>query len=70
VLGHVGNNEAVAAGGREPRLADQRRRRRLDVPRDVRALPPAAEAWGVHVIPWRNLREIYAVLRRREMLAL
>ena len=28
------------------------------------------EAWGVHVIPWRNLREIYTVLRRREMLAL
>jgi len=28
------------------------------------------EAWGVHVIPWKNLREIYAVLKRREMLAL
>ena len=28
------------------------------------------EQWGVHVIPWRNLREIYTVLRRREMLAL
>ena len=28
------------------------------------------EAIGVHVIPWRNLREIYAVLKRREMLAL
>ena len=28
------------------------------------------EAWGVHVIPWRNLREIYGVLRHREMLAL
>jgi KDO2-lipid IV(A) lauroyltransferase len=28
------------------------------------------EAWGVHVIPWRNLREIYGVLRKREMLAL
>src|SRR4029078_12504537 len=28
------------------------------------------EAWGVHVIPWRNLREIYAVLKNREMLPL
>jgi lauroyl/myristoyl acyltransferase len=28
------------------------------------------EAWGVHVIPWKNLREIYAVLKRGEMLAL
>jgi KDO2-lipid IV(A) lauroyltransferase len=28
------------------------------------------ESWGVHIIAWRNLREIFAVLRRREMLAL
>jgi KDO2-lipid IV(A) lauroyltransferase len=28
------------------------------------------EHWGVHVIPWRNLREIYQVLKRKEMLAL
>ena len=28
------------------------------------------EAWGVQVIPWRNLREIYSVLKRREMLGL
>ena len=28
------------------------------------------EGFGVHVIPWRNLREIYAVLKKREMLAL
>jgi len=28
------------------------------------------ESWGVHVIAWRNLREIYSVLRRKEMLAL
>ena len=30
----------------------------------------ARAAWGVTVIPWRNLREIYGVLRRREMLGL
>ena len=28
------------------------------------------ERWGVRIIPWRNLREIYGVLRRREMLGL
>jgi lauroyl/myristoyl acyltransferase len=69
-LGHVGNAEAVAAGVAHrgwpinvvaddstfPELFERFRRLR--------------EAWGVHVIPWRNLREIYAVLRRREMLGL
>jgi lauroyl/myristoyl acyltransferase len=28
------------------------------------------ESWGIRVIPWRNLREVYGVLRRSEMLAL
>ena len=28
------------------------------------------ESWGVHVIPWRNLRKVYGVLRRHELLAL
>ncbi len=28
------------------------------------------EGFGVHVIPWKNLREIYRVLKNREMLAL
>jgi lauroyl/myristoyl acyltransferase len=69
-LGHVGNAEAVAAGVASrgwpistvaddssfPGLFEEFRRTR--------------EQWGVHIIPWRNLREIYAVLRRREMLAL
>jgi KDO2-lipid IV(A) lauroyltransferase len=69
-VGHVGNNEAVAAAVAHhgmpisvvaddssfPELYDLLRRQR--------------ESWGVHVIAWRNLREIYGVLRRREMLAL
>lgn len=69
-LGHVGNAEAAAAGVASrgwpisvvaddssfPGLFEEFRRTR--------------EQWGVHVIPWRNLREIYGVLRRREMLAL
>ena len=28
------------------------------------------EEWGAHVIPWKNLREIFKVLRNREMLGL
>ncbi len=69
-LGHVGNNEAVAAG-----VAN--RGWPISVVADDSTFPEMfdrftrlREAWGVHVIPWRNLREIYAVLRRREMLAL
>ena len=30
----------------------------------------SASAWGVTLIPWRNLRAIFGVLRRREMLGL
>jgi lauroyl/myristoyl acyltransferase len=69
-LGHVGNNEAVAAG-----VAN--RGWPISVVADDSSFPEMferfrrlREAWGVHVIPWRNLREIYAVLKRREMLAL
>ena len=69
-LGHVGNNEAVAA-------AVARRGWPINVVADDSTFPEMferfrrlREAWGVHVIPWRNLREIYTVLRRREMLAL
>ena len=68
--GHVGNNEAVAAAiahhglpisvvaddSSFPELYDLLRRQR--------------ESWGVRVIAWRNLREIFGVLKRREMLAL
>ena len=69
-LGHVGNAEAAAAG-----VAS--RGWPISVVADDSAFPGlfeefrrTRERWGVHVIPWRNLREIYAVLRRREMLAL
>jgi KDO2-lipid IV(A) lauroyltransferase len=68
--GHVGNNEAVAAG-----LAD--RGWPISVLADDSSFPEMFELFtrlreslGVHVIGWRNIREIYAVLRRREMLAL
>jgi phosphatidylinositol dimannoside acyltransferase len=69
-LGHVGNNEAVAAavaarGWPINVLADD-----SSFPEMFERFRRLREAWGAHVIPWRNLREIYSVLRRREMLAL
>jgi KDO2-lipid IV(A) lauroyltransferase len=69
-LGHVGNNEAVAAGVAW-------RGWPISVVADDSAFPELyedfrrlRESWGIRLIPWRNLREIYAVLRRREMLGL
>ena len=68
---HVGNNEAIAAGvgARGWPLSgvadDSTFPELFDHLRDERA------RWGSTVIPWRNLREVYAVvLRRQEMLAL
>jgi phosphatidylinositol dimannoside acyltransferase len=70
VVGHVGNNEAVAAGVAKRGwpmsvVADD-----STMPEMFELLRRQREAWGVHVIAWRNLREIYTVLRRKEMLAL
>jgi KDO2-lipid IV(A) lauroyltransferase len=69
-LGHVGNNEAVAA-------AVAQRGWPISVVADDSAYPELfedfrrlREGWGIRVIPWRNLREIFGVLRRKEMLAL
>ena len=69
-LGHIGNAEAAAAG-----VAS--RGWPINVVADDSSFPGlfeefrrTREQWGVHVIPWRNLREIYTILRRREMLAL
>ena len=68
--GHVGNNDAVAASGAG-------RGWPVSVVADDSAYPDlyedfrrVRESWGVRLIPWRNLREIYGVLRRREMLVL
>ena len=70
VAGHVGSNEAVGAA-----LAD--RGLPVSVIADDSAFPELfdllrrqREAWGVTLIPWRNLRELYLVLKRNEILAL
>jgi KDO2-lipid IV(A) lauroyltransferase len=69
-VGHVGNNEAVAAGIAERGwpisvLADD-----SSFPEMFELLRRQRESWGVRVIAWRNIRAIYGVLRRRELLAL
>ena len=67
---HIGNLEGVARGiarhgwpiaaladdSSFPELFEHLRRQRID--------------WGVQLIPWRNLREIYGLLKRGEILAL
>lgn len=67
---HVGNNEAVVAG-----LAGQGYP--IAVVADDSSFPELfellrrqRESWGVQVIPWRNLRELFGVLRRNGILAL
>lgn len=70
VVGHVGNNEAVAAAiGRHGLpisvVADD-----SSFPEVFELLRRQREGWGVHVVAWRNLRAIFGVLRRKEMLAL
>lgn len=70
VAAHIGNNEAIAAGlarhgwpvsvvaddSSFPELFEHLRRQRQE--------------WGVKLIPWRNLRAVFGVLRKREMLGL
>jgi KDO2-lipid IV(A) lauroyltransferase len=70
VAAHIGNNEAIAAGlarhgwpvsvvaddSSFPELFEHLRRQRQE--------------WGVKLIPWRNLRAVFGVLRKGEMLGL
>jgi len=69
-VGHLGSNEAIAAHIASRGLP-------ISVVADDSSFPELFEllraqraTWGVTLIPWRNLREIYGVLRRREMLGL
>lgn len=67
-IAHIGNNEAAATV-----LAE--RGYPISVIADDTAFPELfallreqRRSWGVELIPWRNLRDIYAVLRRGEIL--
>jgi len=70
VAGHVGSNEAVGAalgkrGYPASVIADD-----SAFPELYELLRRQREGWGVRLIPWRNLRDLYGVLRRNEILAL
>lgn len=70
VAAHVGNNEAIAAGLARHGwpvsvVADD-----STYPELFEHLRAVRESWGVRLIPWRNLREVFSVLKRGEMLGL
>jgi KDO2-lipid IV(A) lauroyltransferase len=67
---HLGNNEAAAAGlaGRGwpfNAVADDTAYEEL-----FAHLDRERRSWGIGQIPWRNLREVFRVLRRREIVIL
>ena len=69
-VGHVGNNEAVAAAIADYGMPISVVADDSSFPELFEHLRRQREAWGFTIIAWRNLRAIYGVLRRREMLAL
>jgi KDO2-lipid IV(A) lauroyltransferase len=67
---HIGNLEGVARGIARhgwpiAAIADD-----SSFPELFEHLRAQRKAWGVELIPWRNLRELYVWLRRKEILAL
>jgi KDO2-lipid IV(A) lauroyltransferase len=67
---HIGNLEGVARGIARhgwpiAALADD-----TSFPELFEHLMRQRQAWGVKLIPWRNLRDLYGVLRRNEVLTL
>ena len=68
--GHIGNNEAVAAGIAHHGLPISGVADDSAFPEMYDLLRRQRERWGVRMIPWRNLRDIFGVLKRHEMLAL
>lgn len=70
VVAHVGNNDAVAAAIARHEMPISVVADDTSFPEIFEILRRERESWGVNVVAWRNLREIFNVLRRREMLAL
>jgi phosphatidylinositol dimannoside acyltransferase len=70
VAGHIGNNEAVAAAIAHRGLPSNVVADDSAFPEIFEILRQQRESWGVHVIPWRNLRELFSVLRKKQIVAL
>jgi KDO2-lipid IV(A) lauroyltransferase len=69
-VGHVGNNEAVAAAVAHHGMPISVVADDSSFPEVYEILRQQRERWGVRIIAWRNLREIFGVLRKREILGL
>jgi lauroyl/myristoyl acyltransferase len=69
-VGHVGSNEAVAAAIAHHDMPISVVADDSSFPEIYEILRKQRESWSVKLIAWRNLREIFGVLRRREMLGL
>lgn len=70
VAGHIGNNEAVAAAIAHRGLPANVVADDSAFPEIFEILREERESFGVHVIPWRNLRELFSVLRKKQIVAL
>jgi KDO2-lipid IV(A) lauroyltransferase len=69
-VGHMGHLEMVAASIAEHGMPISVVADDSSLPELFELLRRQREGWGVTIIPWRNLREIFAVLRRQEILGL
>jgi len=67
---HMGSNEAVGAAVAGHGLPINVVADDSSFPELFEHLRRQRETWGFHLIPWRNLREVFAVLRRGEILGL
>jgi len=67
---HVGNNEFVAGGVASHGLPINVLADDTTFPEMFDLLKRERERWGVRILPWRNLREVYGILKRNEMLGL
>jgi KDO2-lipid IV(A) lauroyltransferase len=70
VVPHVGNNEAIAAGVAHRGLPVSVVADDTAFPEIFEILRKNRESWGVHVVPWRQLRELFTILRSKQILAL
>ncbi len=68
--GHVGNNDVIGAAIAHLGLPLNVVADDLSFPELFEYLRSQREQWSATLIPWRNLRAIFGVLRRREVLGL
>jgi lauroyl/myristoyl acyltransferase len=67
---HVGNNEAAAAGLASRGLPISGLADDSSFPELLELLTQQRSVWGIRTIYWKNIREIFGVLRRKEILVL